>query len=142
MLTLSPCSVGVLDECISTYNDFKSDKSAIKYIIYKVSDNKKNVAIESVGKLKAGNKKTDEAKTDEVKTDEAKTDETKTDEPSSGEGKTDEDKIEETIYEGKTGADLYENFLQKLKDTKDSEERPAVRHAVYNVEWDSGEGMR
>lgn len=127
MLTLSPCSVGVLDECISTYNDFKSDKSAIKYIIYKVSDNKKNVAIESVGKLKAGNKKTDE---------------TKADEPSTDEDKTDEDKIEETIYEGKTGADLYENFLQKLKDTKDSEERPAVRHAVYNVEWDSGEGMR
>ncbi|KAL4894741.1 hypothetical protein BDV59DRAFT_163658 [Aspergillus ambiguus] len=85
--------VSIADECMTTFNAFrmsgdnKGDK--IKFIIFKISDDKKSVVL-------------DEASTEKD----------------------------------------YEAFRTKLEAAKDANGKPAPRYAVYDVEWDSGEGQR
>lgn len=40
------CSASVAPECISTFNELKLRKSSIKFIIYKLSDDYKQVVVE------------------------------------------------------------------------------------------------
>ena len=40
------CSVSVAPECISTFNELKLGKGSIKFIIYKLSDDYKQVVVE------------------------------------------------------------------------------------------------
>lgn len=37
------------DECVNKFNEFRLSKGKIKYIIYKISDNKKDVVVDKVG---------------------------------------------------------------------------------------------
>ncbi|KAJ5894207.1 cofilin [Penicillium taxi] len=41
--------VQVQDECIEKFNEFRLSHGKIKYIIYKIADNKKEVVVEEVG---------------------------------------------------------------------------------------------
>lgn len=41
--------VSVQDECVNKFNEFRLSKGKIKYIIYKISDNKKDVVVDKVG---------------------------------------------------------------------------------------------
>lgn len=43
---LSSCSVSVAPECISTFNQLKLGKGTVKYIIYKLSDDYKEIVVE------------------------------------------------------------------------------------------------
>jgi cofilin len=49
-LTLAIHSVAITDECVSAFNEFRLSQGKIKYIIYKISDDKKSVVIDHVGK--------------------------------------------------------------------------------------------
>ncbi|CAG8094074.1 unnamed protein product [Penicillium salamii] len=42
-------TVQIQDECITAYQDFSRSHGKTKYIIYKIADNKKEVAVDSVG---------------------------------------------------------------------------------------------
>ncbi|KAG2420047.1 hypothetical protein HFD88_004845 [Aspergillus terreus] len=85
--------VSIDDECLTAFNSFrmsgdnKGDK--IKFIIFKISDDKKRVVLDE-----ASNEKD------------------------------------------------YEAFRSKLEAARDAKGNPAPRYAVYDVEWDSGEGQR
>lgn len=85
------CSVSVQDECITAFNEFRLSHGKTKFIIFKISDNKKEVVVDEVGH--------------------------------------DQD---------------YEVFRTKLDAARDSQDRPAPRYAVYDVEYDlgGGEGKR
>ncbi|KAL5356028.1 hypothetical protein BJX96DRAFT_93431 [Aspergillus floccosus] len=85
--------VSIDDECLTAFNSFrmsgdnKGDKT--KFIIFKISDDKKRVVLDE-----ASNEKD------------------------------------------------YEAFRSKLEAARDAKGNPAPRYAVYDVEWDSGEGQR
>lgn len=89
---LSPTSVSVAPDCISTFNELKLGKD-IKWIIFKISDNWKEIVVEETSKT----------------------------------------------------AD-YEVFREKLVSakSKDKAGRDTIgpRYAVYDVEYDQGEGKR
>ncbi|OOQ85466.1 putative glutathione S-transferase [Penicillium brasilianum] len=42
-------NVSVQDECLTAFNEFRLSKGKTKYIIYKISDNKKDVVVDAVG---------------------------------------------------------------------------------------------
>ncbi|BCS20222.1 actin-binding ADF family protein [Aspergillus puulaauensis] len=83
--------VSIQDECLTAFNNLRmtggTKGAKPKFIIYKISDNKKEVVVEHVSE--------------------------------------DPD---------------YEVFLQKLENAKDSNGKPAPRYAIYDVEYDLGEG--
>ncbi|EPS32321.1 hypothetical protein PDE_07281 [Penicillium oxalicum 114-2] len=41
--------VSVQDECLTAFNEFRLSKGKTKYIIYKISDNKRDVVVDAVG---------------------------------------------------------------------------------------------
>ncbi|KAJ5152142.1 cofilin [Penicillium capsulatum] len=41
--------VSVQDECITKFNELRLSKGKVKYVIYKISDNKKDVVVDKVG---------------------------------------------------------------------------------------------
>lgn len=48
-IDISIRSVSVQDECLTAFNEFRLSKGKTKYIIYKISDNKKDVVVDAVG---------------------------------------------------------------------------------------------
>ncbi|KAJ5635935.1 cofilin [Penicillium longicatenatum] len=42
--------VSIADDCITAFNDFRMSHGKTKYIIFKISDDKKTVVIDSIGK--------------------------------------------------------------------------------------------
>lgn len=143
MLTLSPCSIDVHDDCNTIFKDLKKHGSSIKYIVYKISDDNKSVVVDYVGKLKTNKEKTSGK---EETSEKEKTSEDKTDEDTVSEDNT----FGENIYDPETSVeDIYDDFREKLTSTtamdpKSKKDKPASRYAVYDVEYElpNNEGSR
>lgn len=46
---LSYVSVSITDECISAFNELRMGKGKVKYVIYKIANNKKEVVVDEIG---------------------------------------------------------------------------------------------